>query len=66
MTLVYVIALVIGDPDGDPVRRRQAIGWVSGLVGLMVLVSAFFYPIWTAQVIPHWFWQLHMWFPSWI
>lgn len=66
LTLVYVIGLVVGDRDGDPVRRRQAIWWVSGLVGLIVLVSAFFYPIWTAQVVPHWFWQLHMWFPSWI
>jgi dolichyl-phosphate-mannose--protein O-mannosyl transferase len=27
---------------------------------------AFFYPLYTAQVIPYSQWQLRMWFPSWI
>ena len=40
---------------------------VSGkLLVLTVLLFAYFYPIWTAQVVPHSFWFLHMWFPSWV
>jgi hypothetical protein len=31
-----------------------------------VLLSAFFLPMWTGTPIPHWFVQLHYWFPSWI
>ena len=33
---------------------------------LSVALFAFFYPIYTAQVIPYAQWQLRMWFPSWI
>lgn len=29
-------------------------------------LSLFFLPIWIGTTIPHWFWQIHMWLPSWI
>lgn len=35
-------------------------------MGLIVLVSVFFYPIWTAMPVPYEFWLVHMWLPSWI
>lgn len=35
-------------------------------VALMLFVSAFFWPIWTAQSVSYHFWQMHMWFHSWI
>ena len=67
LTLTYVLGLVVGPRAGqDPVRRRQRIAWVSAFVALLVVVSAFFYPIWTAWVVPYWFWHMHMWLPSWI
>ncbi|MDO8121511.1 phospholipid carrier-dependent glycosyltransferase [Isoptericola sp. b490] len=51
-------------------RWREVVTWrrVTVIVagGLIVLVTAFFYPIWTAAVVPFWFWQLHMWLPSWV
>lgn len=31
---------------------------------LIILVSAFFYPIWTAIPMPYEFWLSHMWFRS--
>ena len=31
-----------------------------------VLVFAFFYPVYTAEVVPYPFWWIHMWFPSWV
>ena len=31
-----------------------------------VAVFAWFWPVYTAQVIPYQQWWLHMWFPSWV
>lgn len=39
---------------------------VGAALGLIALVSLFFYPIWTAIPVPYEFWLAHMWFPSWI
>jgi hypothetical protein len=33
---------------------------------VVLAVSAFFYPIWTAWVVPYDFWHVHMWLRSWI
>jgi dolichyl-phosphate-mannose--protein O-mannosyl transferase len=41
--------------------------WIVGsTLGMLALVSLFFYPIWTAMPVPYEFWLVHMWFPSWI
>lgn len=34
--------------------------------GVTLAVSAFFWPLWTAQPVPFRFWQLHMWLPGWV
>ena len=33
---------------------------------LTLAIFAFFWPIYTAQVIPQSQWSLRMWFPSWV
>jgi dolichyl-phosphate-mannose--protein O-mannosyl transferase len=66
LTLTYVIGLVVGPKDLEPVGRRRAIIGCGVLVGLIVLVSAFFYPIWSAWVVPYDFWHVHMWLRTWI
>jgi len=66
LTLTYALGKALGSPDDDPVRRRRGAWWVVGYLAAVVVVSAFFYPIWTAQVVPYTFWQLHMWLRSWI
>jgi dolichyl-phosphate-mannose--protein O-mannosyl transferase len=33
---------------------------------VVVLVSAFFYPMWTGMQVPFWFWTLHIWMPTWV
>ena len=38
----------------------------TAVVAVVVVVSAFFWPLWTAQTVPFRFWQLHMWLPTWI
>ena len=45
---------------------KRAANWIAGYLTLVVLGSAFFYPIWTGMWISYDFWKLHMWLPSWI
>ena len=33
---------------------------------IVVLVSAFFYPVWTGMSVPYPFWLIHNWLPGWI
>nr|WP_274637981.1 phospholipid carrier-dependent glycosyltransferase [Microbacterium bovistercoris] len=49
------------------VRRRlagQRVVWVFLIV--VVVLSALWYPVWTATNVPYEFWLLHNWIPSWI
>ena len=75
LTLTYALGRVLGpaatadaaDPDpAAAVRRRRGAVWVVAFLTLVVVVSAFFYPIWTAQVVSYRFWRLHMWLASWV
>ncbi|MCM3656390.1 phospholipid carrier-dependent glycosyltransferase [Agromyces mediolanus] len=63
--LTFVIGLILGH-RGDPSwRRERGILTVAVFLIAVVLVSAFFLPIWTAQPIPPLLRQLHFWLPSW-
>jgi dolichyl-phosphate-mannose--protein O-mannosyl transferase len=65
LALTFVIGLVLGK-RGDPRwRRERGILTVAIFLIAVVLVSAFFLPIWTAQPIPPLLRQLHFWLPSW-
>ncbi|MEH0110305.1 phospholipid carrier-dependent glycosyltransferase [Tersicoccus sp. MR15.9] len=47
-------------------RRRWGIVVIGVFVAAALLLTAFFLPIWTAEVIPYEQWRLRMWMPSWI
>ncbi|MFB9954786.1 dolichyl-phosphate-mannose--protein mannosyltransferase [Cellulomonas denverensis] len=64
LTLVFVLGLLIQSPD--PAQRRRGTVVTAAVVTTVLAVSAFFYPIWTAWVVPYDFWHLHMWLQSWI
>ncbi|HEY0217560.1 MAG TPA: phospholipid carrier-dependent glycosyltransferase [Cellulomonas sp.] len=64
LTLVFVLGLLTR--SHDPAQRRRGLVVTSALVTVVLAVSAFFYPIWTALVVPYDFWHLHMWLRSWI
>lgn len=64
MTLVLMLSLLL--QHDDRVQRRRGIVVTTALVVVVLAVSAFFYPIWTAWVVPYDFWHIHMWLPSWI
>lgn len=63
--LTAVARLVIGDRDDVWWRRERGIATVGVYLVLAVLVSAFFYPLWSAMPITPDFRQLHFWLPSW-
>ena len=65
LALTAVIVLILGRRDDATWRRQRGIATVAIFLGFVLLVSAFYYPIWTAVPITPWFRQLHFWAPSW-
>ncbi len=66
IALAMTLGVVIG-PSSATATRRTTGGLVAGgLVLILVAVSWFFYPIWSADVIPYTAWNLRMWFPTWV
>ncbi len=66
LALVYCLGLVLGQRTDPPWRRRSGLFLVALFVVAAVLLSAFFYPVWTAEIIPYQDWRFRMWMPSWI
>jgi dolichyl-phosphate-mannose--protein O-mannosyl transferase len=66
LSLAMSAGVVLGPPRGT--TNRRAVGAaVVGVVLLSVVVAAYwFYPIWTAEVIPYVQWERRMWLPTWI
>ncbi|GAB2531654.1 dolichyl-phosphate-mannose--protein mannosyltransferase [Brachybacterium huguangmaarense] len=65
LCLAYVLGLILGRRGADGDRRLVGTVFVGSLLTLIVLVSAFFWPIWTGEVIPLAQWHWRMWLPSW-
>jgi len=63
---VLVLGLVLGGRGATPARRRRGLLLVGGYLLLTLAIFAFYYPIYTAEVIPYTSWHLRMWFPSWV
>jgi dolichyl-phosphate-mannose--protein O-mannosyl transferase len=66
LALVYCLGLVLGKTTDPPWRRRSGLYLVVVFVAASILLSAFFYPVWAAEIIPYQQWRLRMWMPSWI
>lgn len=66
LSLALALRIIAGRRE-DPLHRRQA-GERTVLIFLavVVLVSAFFLPLWTGMSVPYDFWLLHNWVPGWV
>ena len=66
--LVLALAFALRDIARGPGSMTRASGqaWVVVFLALCVLLSALWYPVWTALPVPYEFWRLHNWLPSWI
>ncbi len=65
LALAAVIMLILGRRDDVTWKRMRGIAIVAIFLGFVVLVSAFYYPIWTGVAVTPEFRQLHFWAPSW-
>nr|WP_237759904.1 phospholipid carrier-dependent glycosyltransferase [Arthrobacter alpinus] len=66
LAIVLVLGMILGKIGDPPWRRTQGAIIVGIFLVLTVAISAFFYPIWAAEIVPHEYWRQHMWLPSWI
>ncbi len=64
--LAITIGIILGSRTDPREKRERRIALVSTYGILALVFSAFFYPIWTGIQTPLWFWQIHMWLPSWV
>nr|WP_241744267.1 phospholipid carrier-dependent glycosyltransferase [Cellulosimicrobium arenosum] len=66
LTLVYVLTVALEDTEHSRVRRSHVRAGIVALLTVIGVVSVFFYPVWTGWQVPYWFWNAHMWLPSWV
>jgi dolichyl-phosphate-mannose--protein O-mannosyl transferase len=66
LALTAVLGILLGSSADPEARRVVGLRVVGIFLGVCALLSLFFLPMWTGIPIPHWFVQLHYWFPSWI
>ncbi len=66
LAVTMVLGLVLGRAAAPSWRRRQGALFVGLFLLAAVLLSAYFYPVWTSSVIPFQEWVHRMWMPSWI
>ncbi|CAG7845017.1 putative dolichyl-phosphate-mannose--protein mannosyltransferase [Pseudoclavibacter triregionum] len=65
LAIAEVVRQLIGT-NQDPRPQRSAATWtLVGVVGLIAIVSAAFYPIWAGYMIPSGYWNLLVWLPGW-
>ncbi|MFB2585920.1 dolichyl-phosphate-mannose--protein mannosyltransferase [Herbiconiux liukaitaii] len=63
--LTFVVGLALGSRHDPRWVRTRALWVVGAFLVVCVLVTAWFYPVWTGMPVPAWFLSLHYWLPSW-
>jgi dolichyl-phosphate-mannose--protein O-mannosyl transferase len=66
LAVTYVVGMALGPPNASYRRRLWSGTAVGAYLVLTVVLFFFYWPIYTAQVIPYADWLRRMWFPSWI
>ncbi len=66
LAVTYVLGMVLGPAAASPRRRLIGASVAGSYLVTCVTLFFFFWPIYTAQVIPYADWARRMWFPSWI
>lgn len=66
LALTMVLGMVLAKAGSPPWRRQQGMLFLGLFMVVAVALSAYFFPIWTAELVPYEYWRQHMWIPSWI
>ncbi|GAA1409189.1 phospholipid carrier-dependent glycosyltransferase [Glutamicibacter uratoxydans] len=65
LALAYMIGKFIpAEPRRSPLYRTR-VAAVAVFLAVVLLVSAFFWPIWSGEMIPDEYWRAHVWIPNW-
>jgi dolichyl-phosphate-mannose--protein O-mannosyl transferase len=65
LALTIVVGMVLGSPKDPRDRRTSGLSVVAVFLGLAVVVSIFFWPLWTGMQIDYNFLRAHWWLPTW-
>lgn len=66
LALTFALRDVAGGASDDTYRRVSGQRTVWVFLAVVVLLSAFWYPVLTAMPVPYDFWRLHNWLPTWV
>jgi dolichyl-phosphate-mannose--protein O-mannosyl transferase len=66
LALVYAAGRIIGPPGLRGRSRGRRVAALTVALVLILVISAFFWPLWSGRSVPYEFWHLHMWLNSWI
>jgi dolichyl-phosphate-mannose-protein mannosyltransferase len=65
LALTFAIGLILGSSRDPWWKRERGLGLVAVLVGFAILLSVFFWPLWTGTQIDYTWMRAHWWFESW-
>ncbi|MFW0179558.1 dolichyl-phosphate-mannose--protein mannosyltransferase [Rothia sp. P7208] len=66
LLLAGTLGLALGRPNDTPQRKKKGLIIVALFVITALLITIFYLPIWTAEIIPYEHWRWRMWFNRWI
>ncbi|MDD7929429.1 dolichyl-phosphate-mannose--protein mannosyltransferase [Microbacterium thalli] len=65
LALVFVVQEVVrGTRSSGRARSTQRVVWA--FLVLVVVIAAFWFPLWSAMRVPYEFYRLHNWLPGWV
>ncbi|MCM3696121.1 dolichyl-phosphate-mannose--protein mannosyltransferase [Microbacterium oleivorans] len=66
LALTFALRAIAGSRHADPHRRAAGRRTVLVILGVILAVSAFWYPLWSAIRVPWEFYWLHNWLTGWV
>ncbi|MDO9484905.1 MAG: phospholipid carrier-dependent glycosyltransferase [Actinomycetota bacterium] len=66
IALAMAGAALLGPDTASVTRRRRGLIALGVLVGAVIVVAWWLYPVWTGELLPYNQWQQRMWLPSWV
>jgi dolichyl-phosphate-mannose--protein O-mannosyl transferase len=66
MAIALVFGWALGPPGADRGRRRLVAGLLVVMLALQLAAFAYFWPIWTGELITRSQWHGRMWFDRWV
>lgn len=66
LALVFALRDLLGGAHASPERRLAGQRVVIVFVVVVIGLSAFWYPLWSAVQVPYEFYRLHSWMPGWV